>query len=150
MKKLLAIALGLICVIGLFGCNNTKQEDETTYSFNGEHENFTISNGSIILSGEEQKFYGGELTITQPSIFENVTSYSTCFYTLRNGERAQFSSTMVTGLTGNSAPNGKKLGYASSNGHMISNLEEGLWFELKTIDADGTENVYQIELELTK
>lgn len=150
MKKLVALILAVACVIGLLGCNNTKQEEEITYYFSGEHDYFTISNCSIIMSDTEQKFDGGELTITQPSIFKKVTSYSTCFYTLRNGERDIFHSTTAEGLTGDSVPNGQKLGKASSTGLMISNLEQGLWFELITMDANGTENTYQIELTLTK
>ena len=150
MKRLIAIVLALVCAIGLAGCNNTEQEDVTTYYFSGEHEYFTISNGSIILSSKGQEFYGGELTITQPGIFENVTSYSAIFYTLRNGEHAPFQATTATGLTSGSTPNGVKLGKASSTGFIISNLEQGLWFELKTTDVHGTENVYQIELTLTQ
>ena len=150
MRKLLALVFALVCVISLTGCNNTKQKDVTTYHFSGEHENFTISNGSIILSSKRQEFYGGELTITQPDIFENVTSYSTNFYTINNGERDPFQSNTTTGQTDGAVPSSQKLGNAASNGIMISNLEQGLWFELITIDASGAENVYQIQLTLTK
>ena len=156
MKKLAASVLVLICVIGLSGCGNIEQ-DETTYHFAGEHEYFAISNGSITLrggdqpfSGGEQNFYGGELTVTQPGIFEDVTSYSTSFYTLYdNGERNQFQSSEVVSQTGVSVPVGEQLGSLSTTGAMISNLEQGLWFELKTIDVYGTKKEYQIELRLS-
>ena len=158
MKKLIATILAFVCVIGLSGCSNTKQAEEITYNFTGEHECFAISNGSITLSGggqpfsgEEQEFYGGELTVTKPEIFEDVTSYSTSFYTLyENGERNQFQSSTTTGETGISAPIGEELGSVSTTGSMIGNLEDGLWFELKTTDLNGRENTYQIQLELTK
>lgn len=128
---------------------STEQGKTTTYYFCGENEYFRISNGSIILTDAEQKFNAGELTITQPGRFEKVTSYSTCFYTLVNGERDIFHSTNATGLTDGFSPNGTKLGNASSNGFMIRNLEQGLWFELKTTDMNGSENVYEIQLTLT-
>ena len=158
MKKLIATILASLCAIGLSGCSNGRQAEEITYHFTGAHECFSISNGSITLSGGEQpfssegqEFYGGELTITQPEIFENVTSYSTSFYTLyENGERNQFQSSTTTSETGISAPVGEELGSVSTTGAMLSNLEQGLWFELKTTDLDGTENTYQIQLELTK
>lgn len=149
MKKLTALALAVLCALCLFGCASGKQEETTTWYFSGAHEYFTVSNCSVVLSDSEQKFYGGELTVTQPELFDNVTSYSTCFYTLKKGAPDPFHSTTTTGLTDNSAPYGQKLGSASSTGRMISNLEEGLWFELRTINADGTEQVYQIELKAT-
>ena len=157
MKKMIALVFSLLYLLGLSGCGNAKQ-DVTTYNFVGEHEYFTISNGSITLrggeqpfSGGEQNFYGGELTITQPSIFENITSYSTSFYTLyENGERNQFQSSTTTSETGLSVPVGEGLGSVSVTGSMLSNLEQGLWFELKTVDLDGRENTYQIQLELTR
>ena len=158
MKKLIAMILSFVCVVGLSGCSNGKQAEEITYNFTGEHECFTISNGSITFSdggqpfsGGEQKFYGGELTVTKPEIFEHVTSYSTSFYTLyENGERNQFQSSTTTSETGLSVPVGEGLGSVSVAGSMLSNLEQGLWFELKTVDLDGRENTYQIQLELTK
>lgn len=155
MKKLIAMILAVVCVIGLSGCDNAKQPEEITYNFIGEHECFRISNGSITLkqpfSDEKQGFYGGELTITQPDIFENVTSYSTSFYTLHeNGERNQFQSSVVTNPTGISVPVEEQLGSISTTGSMIGDLEQGLWFELKTTDMNGAENAYQIELTLAK
>ena len=158
MKKLIAMILAFICVVELSGCSNGKQAEEITYNFAGEHVCFTISNGSITFSGggqpfsgEEQEFYGGELTVTQPEIFEHVTSYSTSFYTLyENGERNQFQSSTTTSETGISTPVGEELGSVSVTGSMLSNLEQGLWFELKTTDLDGRENTYLIQLELTK
>ena len=157
MKKLIAMILAFVCAVGLSGCSNGKPAEGITYNFTGEHECFAISNGSITFggggqpfSGEEQEFYGGELTVTQPEIFENVTSYSTSFYTLyENGERNQFQSSEVVSQTGVSVPVGEQLGSLSTTGAMISNLEQGLWFELKTIDVYGTEKEYQIELRLS-
>ena len=128
----------------------TEQGISTIYSFYGENEFFTISNVTLSLSDSGQKFNAGELTITKPSLFESVTSYSTCFYTTINGERDVFHSTNTTGLADDDAPNGRKLGTASSNGFMIRNLEQGLWFELKTMDLNGTENAYQIQLTLAE
>ena len=158
MKKLIAMILAFVCVVGLAGCSNGKQAEEITYNFTGEHECFAISNGSITLSGggqpfsgEEQEFYGGELTVTKPEIFEDVTSYSTSFYTLyENGERNQFQSSTTTSETGLSVPVGEDLGSLSTTGAMLSNLEQGLWFELKTVDLDGKENTYQLQLKLTE
>lgn len=92
-------------------------------------------------------FNGGNLEILQTALFADVRSYSTTFYTfLNNGKRNNFHSTNATGVRDGAASITGNLGNSSSNGFMVINLEQGLWFELKTTDANGTENVYLLEL----
>ncbi|MBQ5799360.1 MAG: hypothetical protein IIW18_01465 [Oscillospiraceae bacterium] len=146
MKK---IALVLLCVLTLTACTNTEQKEETVYDFSGEHELFTLSEGSIILDGEKQTFNGGRLTITRPEVFGEIASYSTSFYSLENGEREEFYSTTTTPVEGDFSLTDRAFGMASTTGSMI-NPEQGLWFELKTVDENGAENIYQIELAVTE
>lgn len=157
MKKRIVFVLVLVCTLVFAGCNNTKQEQVSTYSFHGEHEYFTISNGSIILSDTEEVFDGGDLEVTQSGLFEEVASYSTTFYTFTNGERKTISSHTVIDQTGSSANLNGDIGKISGKncviGRMVKNIEEwkeNLWFELKTTDFNGEENVYQIQLTLTE
>lgn len=152
MKKLIALILALVCVLALAGC----QEQASTYSFRGEHEYFAISNGSIVLSDTEELFDGGDLEITQSGVFEEVASYSTTFYTLTNGEQRTILSNSVIDQTGGSVNVDGDLGSISGKGIIIGSkvesieeLSENLWFELKTTDLSGKENVYQIQLTLT-
>ena len=147
MKK---IALVLLCVLTLTACANMDQKETTAYGFSGEHEFFTISEGSIVLDGEKQTFNGGRLTITRPEVFEEIASYSTCFfYNLENGERKDFYTTTATPEESDFSLTDRAFGMASTTGSMI-NPEQGLWFELKTVDENGAENVYQIELAVTE
>ena len=155
MKKLIALVLALVCVLGLVGCSNTPDKP-ATLSFNGEHEYFAISNGSIVLSDTEEVFDGGDLKITQSGVFEEVASYSTTFYTLVEGERRIILSNSVIDQTGGTVNVDGDLGKASGKGMIIGSkvktideLRENLWFELKTTDLNGAENVYQIQLTLT-
>ncbi len=157
MKKLIALVLVMLCVLALAGCNNTQQEQVSTYSFRGEHEYFAISNGSIVLSNKEEVFDGGDLEITQSGVFEEVASYSTTFYTLTNGERGTILSNSVIDQTEGSVSVDSELGSVSGDGIIIGSkvksvdeLRENLWFELKTTDLIGKENVYQIQLTLTE
>ena len=157
MKKLLTLVLVLSYVLVLIGCNNAKQAEVSTYFFHGEHEYFAISNGSIILGDTEEVFDGGDLQITQFGLFEEVASYSTTFYTLINGVRRILLSNSVIDQTGGKVNVDGDLGKISEKNSIIGSkvksiakLRENLWFELKTTDLNGMENVYQIQLSITE
>ena len=157
MKKLIALLLPLVCMLSLAACNNTEQEQVSTYSFYGEHDYFSISNGSIVLNDTEEVFDGGDLEITQSGVLEEVASYSTTFYTLINGEKRIILSNSVIDQTGDSVNVDGDLGKASGKDFVVGNkvenieeLRENLWFELTTMDLNGEENVYQIQLTLTE
>ena len=156
MKKLIAMVFVFSCMLCLVACNNAEQEQAAVYSFHGEHDYFTISNGSILFSDTDEVFDGGDLQITQSGGFEAVASYSTTFYTRTDGEQRTILSNSVIDQTGSSVNVGGDLGKASGKGIIIGSkvksieeLKENLWFELKTTDLEGKENVYQIQLTLT-
>jgi len=156
MKRLIALILSLTFVLALVGCNNVEQEQAATYSIHGEHDYFDISNGSFVLSDTEELFDGGDLKITQSGVLEEVTAYSTTFYTLVNGERGTILSNSVIDQTGGTVSVEGDLGKISGKGSIINSkvesideLSENLWFELITTDLNGNENIYQIQLTLT-
>lgn len=156
MRKLIAMVVVFVCMLTFVACNHAEQEQVTIYSFRGEHDYFAISNGSFALSDTEEVFDGGDLQITQSGVFEAVTSYSTTFYTLTNGEKGIILSNGVIDQTGGYVNVDGDLGKTSGKGIIIGSkvksieeLKENLWFELKTTDLDGTEMVYQIRLTLT-
>ena len=152
MKKMIALVLALVCVLALAGC----QEQSSTYSFRGEHEYFAISNGSITLDDKEEVFDGGNIEITQSGFFDEVASYTTTFYMLINGEQKVILSNTEINQTGEATTIGSSLGRISGEGILgkevksADNLKDSLWFELKTTDLNGKENVYQIRLVVTK
>ena len=161
MKKFITLILALVCVLGLVGCsnikqiNNVQQTEVLTYSFHGEHEYFTISNGSIVLSDTEEVFDGGNLEITQYGVFDEVVSYSTTFYAFTNGKQNTILSNSVIDQTGETIHVSGDLGRVSGDpvtigdkDKRIDELKENLWFELKTMDLNGKENIYQIQLTL--
>ena len=153
MKKLIAMLLILVCVLVMVGCDNAKQTETTTYSFRGEHDYFAISNGSIVLNDVNEVFDGGDLQITQSGVLNEITSYSTTFYTIIDGERRTILSNSVIDQTGGAVNVEGDLGKSSGEGVIIGSkvenideLKDNLWFELETTDLDGKENVYQIQL----
>ena len=59
MKKIMAVMLSLLaCTVLLAGCNNFAESNEEqslkVYSFSGENEYISVSNGVIILDGKEE------------------------------------------------------------------------------------------------
>ena len=66
MKKIMAVMLSLFACSVLFtGCNNPSESYEEqslkVYSFSGENEYISVSNGVIILGGKDEICYGGDL-----------------------------------------------------------------------------------------
>ena len=149
MKKLVVLVLTLLCVFAMAGCSNTP-DDPVTLSFNGGHEYFVISNGAIIFNDAEEVFEGGTLEIVQPDIFADVTSFYTTFYTVKNEEKYVILSNSVIDQTGDAVSINGDLGKIAGTNIIGREVEsiDNLWFELKTTDLNGTENVYQLQLTL--
>lgn len=135
--------------------NNAKQS--TVYSFCGEHELFTITNGVIAKNADEEVFDGGDLNIIDDEYFSDVASYSVTFYTLKNGEERTIMSNSVVDQTNSSVNVAGDLGKMSGKDLLIeskvenaSELKNNLHFELKTTDLNGRQNTYHIQLTVTE
>ena len=68
MKKIMAVMLSLLaCTVLLAGCNTSSESNEEqslkVYSFSGENEYISVSNGVIILDGKDEICYGGDLKV---------------------------------------------------------------------------------------
>ena len=77
MKKIRAVMLSLLaCTVLLAGCNTSPESNEEqplkVYSFSGENEYISVSNGVIILDGKNEICYGGDLKTTNLSGEENT------------------------------------------------------------------------------
>ena len=145
-----------ILMLALVGCEKVEQEQLTVYSFSGENEQLSISNGIIILNGTEETFSGGDLKVSD-DFFDNITSYSTTFYIMSGGEKDVILSNGTVDMTGDTVNISGDLGQISGDSAIrrikidgTSDLKNILYFELTTKDMDGNENVYQLELSLTE
>lgn len=82
-------------------------------------------------------FDGGVFESYLSDLFENAVSYTTTFYTLRNGEKHVILSNSVVDQTGTPVKVNVSLGKISGSNiitevvEKIDDLEENLWFELK-------------------
>ena len=79
MKKIRAVMLSLLaCTVLLAGCNTSPESNEEqplkVYSFSGENEYISVSNGVIILDGKDEICYGGDLKVMSDD-FSDITTY---------------------------------------------------------------------------
>lgn len=160
MKKVVALfILAIMCLIFLVGCTaKTEKQDLAVYSFSGANDYFSVTDGVIVLSGEEETFSGGQLNVRQDELFSDIVSYDADFYIIKNGERRTVLSSSVLDMTGSSVRlNGDSLGKISgetiiTNYKMIAeeDWQNNLFFELTVTDLEEKESVYELQMNLTK
>ena len=156
MKNINTMLMSLFLLCGLLiGCGQQQlSEDGQTvvYSFHGENERFSLSNGVIVLSPDREIFYGGNLE-EKDTEMPPITAYDVTFYSIQNGERRTWSSGSVVDYTGNTIALTKAMprrsGSRMANGDK-QGLEDGLYFELRATDQEGHKEVYDMPLELTE
>ena len=103
MKKIMAVMLSLLaCTVLLAGCNTSSESNEEqslkVYSFSGENEYISVSNGVIILDGKDEICYGGDLKVMSDD-FADITTYSTTIY-INGSEKETLLSNGVDDQTG--------------------------------------------------
>ena len=156
MKKLIALFLSLVFVLALVGCGKAEPSNLRVYSFSGADEQFSVTNGVIVLDDTVRIFNGGNLKVTEGS-FSNIASYTATFYIMENDEKKVILSNSATDMTGSSVSFEGNLGQISGDGALIeamikdtSDWENNLYLELTTTDKSGTDNVYQLQMSLTE
>ena len=156
MKKIMVATLSLLaCAVLLAGCNTSTESNEEqslkVYSFSGENEYISVSNGVIILDGKNEICYGGDLKVISDD-FVDITTYSTTIY-INGSEKETLLSNSVDDQTGGTIDVSGNIGKIS--GDIFKNrdadkLTDNLWFELKTTNLSGEENTYQVQLKTTE
>ena len=156
MKKIRAVMLSLLaCTVLLAGCNTSSESNEEqslkVYSFSGENEYISVSNGVIILDGKDEICYGGDLKVTSDD-FGDITTYSTTIY-INGSEKEPLLSNSVDDQTGGTIDLSGNIGKIYGDilkDRDADKLTDNLWFELKTTNLRGEENTYQVQLETTE
>ena len=155
MKKIRAVMLSLLaCTVLLAGCNTSPESNEEqplkVYSFSGENEYISVSNGVIILDGKDEICYGGDLKVMSDD-FSDITTYSTTIY-INGSEKEILLSNGVDDQTGGTIDVSGNIGKISGDilGDSDDKLTDNLWFELKTTNLSGEENTYQVQLKTTE
>ncbi len=155
MKKIATIILSLlVCTVLFTGCGNSSKSSQEqslkVYSFSGNNESISVSNGVIVLSGKDEICYGGNLKVMSDD-FADITAYSTTIY-VDGEEDSILLSHAVADQTGGTIDVSGNIGKISGDvlrDGDADKLADNLWFELKTTNLSGEENTYQVQLETT-
>lgn len=153
MKKIFSLTIVVIMITTItmtfVSCSRNKiQENETVivYSYSGENEQFSLNNGIIILSKEQDIIYGGELYVKDEKITD-IVSETMELYVVSNNSKiplTSFSSTSNSGLDLNN-PGSITTKIAEDE---KKNLVENLYFKLSIENLSGEKNVYDIKMNV--
>lgn len=146
--RVLLITVLYTCLLSSCGMKPA-EEPLVVYSFSGENEMFSISNGVIVLNEGEEIFYGGNLD----GELSDIIAYSMTFYIQSGSDDIVLLSNSVTDMTGGTIGIAGETGKIS--GDVLKNAEEddlqnNLYFELKTTNLGGEKNTYQLQLTVTE
>ena len=89
-------------MLSLTGCgissHKKHEQGSVIYSFSGEDDSISVSNGVIILDGKDEICYGGNLKVMSDK-FADITTYSTTIY-INESEKEILLSNSVDDQTG--------------------------------------------------
>lgn len=151
MRKLfVTLLVALACSVCLSSCGKEPAEEPfVVYSFCGENEMFSISNGVIVLSPTKEILYGGNLE----GQLSDIIGYTMTFYIPAGNDERVLLSNSATDMTGGTIDIAGEIGKVSGDIFTeteIDELQNNLFFELKTTALNGEENTYQVQLVLTE
>ena len=156
MRKITIVMILLTACMFLFtGCKTSTARSEEqslrVYSFSGENESMSVSNGVIVLDGKDEICYGGDLKVMSDD-FADITAYSATIY-INGSEKEILLSNEAHDQTGETLEVSGNIGKISGDllrDKDIDKWVDNLWFELKTTNLNGEENTYQLQLETRK
>ena len=150
---LLAICIGVFSLTGCGISSHKKHEQGSViYSFSGEDDSISVSNGVIVLDAKEETLYGGDFKYKK-SESDSIVKYSTTIYFESGGERVVLMSHSVEDMSGEIIKDiAGNMGKMSGNGLRIKDIDKfvnDFWFALETTDLNGKKHTYQLQLQLT-
>lgn len=151
MKKLICLLLSLFCVLCLSACEKEEPQPLRVYSFHGENELFSVSNGVLVLDEEQEIFYGGELDWKDESL-DAFSYFSACFYVQNGAEKVTLLHNSVHDQTGGKVNVEGDLGWISGDlpltEEALERLPGNLFLELELQGLDRTSRSVQQQMTL--
>lgn len=157
MKKAIIVLLALFTTALLFtGCGSLsgkgQEQSFKVYSFSGENDVISVSNGVIVLDDKDEICYGGNLKV-DPDEFIDIVAYSVTVYLYIDNEKEILMSNSVEDMTGGIIDAPCDIGKVSGDiikNNDIDKLNDNLWIEFKTTDLNGENDTYQLQLKMTE
>ena len=159
MKKALVFILAIICLFIFVGCNSTEESDKTeVYTFYGENEYISVTNGTAVIDGENEMFSGGNLRISNEEPFDNAVYWRYEFYVSNDDEENTVYVGSVSDETGGASVNIEGDLGKISGGDIITKYDDYyadafvnyLYFKLVVKNAEGEENTYHLQMKVDK
>ena len=157
MKKALALTLVAICLFALVGCSNEQKDDKVAvFTFYGENEYISVTNGTAVLGGDEEVFSGGMLKVLNEKAFADTVYWSSEFYIAKDGEQKIVTKSIVEDLSDTASVDisgdlGKISGpdiitvYGSDDTEDFMN---NLFMKFTVRNAQGEENTYELHMQV--
>ena len=132
------------------GCSEkTVVEQVRVYSYSGENEYFSICNGVIVLSEEQDIVYGGTLKEKGEKI-SHIATCSMSLHVLSNGEKDTLSSWIDVDRTNGSIQLSNPGSISGEISEKIKDLlASSLYFELEITKINGEIIKHTIEMNVT-
>ena len=159
MKKALVFILAIICLFIFVGCNSTEESDKTeVYTFHGENEYISVTNGTAVIDDENEMFSGGNLAVLNKELFDNAVYWRYEFYVSNDGEEKTVYVGSVSDETGGASVNIEGDLGKISGGDIITKYDDSytddfvnnLYFKLVVKNAEGEENTYHLQMKVDK
>ncbi len=151
MKKCLSLLLAMLCLLLLVACEKKEEQTLRVYTFYGESELFSVSNGVLVLDEEQEIFYGGELDWKDESL-DAFSYFSIRFYVQDGAEQATLLHNTVLDKTSGNVNIDGDLGWISGDlpltADSLEKLQDNLFFELELVDLEGKHNVWQQQMTM--
>ena len=159
MKKMLALISVIICLFIFNGCNTTENNNKTeVYTFCGENEYISVINGTAVVDSEDEMFSGGELRVIDKELFADAVYWHYEFYISNDGEEKTLYVGAVSDETGGASMDIEGDLGSISGGDIITRYDDSyaddfvndLYFKFTVRNADGEENTYHLQMNVTK
>lgn len=155
MKRLGALMLALALLV-FAGCaaHGPETDNARWYSFSGENDQLSITNGKLLITDERDEIYGGVLTVNGDVA---VTGYTIRFYILRDDAKRMLMENISVAMSGQLIQIGSDTGKLSmepgqllSEGLTEAELMDNLYFELELTDEQGATRTIDLKLDVQR
>lgn len=159
MKKVFALIIVAVCAFMFTACDGEIADDKTeVYTFYGENEYISVTNGTAVIDGKEEAFSGGNLEILNKELFADAVYWHYEFYISNDGEEKTIYVGSVSDETGTSAVSIEGDLGKISGGDIITEYDDSyaddfvnnLYFKFTVKNSDGEENSYHLQMEVDK
>lgn len=149
MKRTACFLAVLLCFV-LSGCTTSSSQELKVYSFSGQDDTCSITNGVVVFAPDTAILYGGYLNADE-DYFQQITGYTMSFYTGTNGSEHTLMSMSAVDKTGTFLNLDQEVGSVSSQAFFPdaeTAIRDQLIFRLETVNSSGEHQTLEIPMSV--